>query len=152
MPHTLSTTKLERVTNIELVELNKLKPHEEVDPVHLQDLMEEIKSDGILKFAIAVEKDNDIILDGHHRVAALKELGCTRIPVVFVDYSSSEIEVQNQRNTMELTKEEIVKAGIEPKKLPPKTSKHLIRIDGVLKHISVIEKRVDIQLERLKEG
>jgi len=152
MPHTLSTTKLERVTNIELVELNKLKPHEEVDPVHLQDLMEEIKSDGILKFAIAVEKDNDIILDGHHRVAALKELGCTRILVVFVDYSSSEIEVQNQRNTMELTKEEIVKAGIEPKKLPPKTSKHLIRIDGVLKHISVIEKRVDIQLERLKEG
>jgi ParB-like chromosome segregation protein Spo0J len=150
MTHMLFTTKLGRTPNIELVELNRLKPHEEVDSVHLKELTEEIKSDKILKFAIAAENDGDIILDGHHRVAALKELGCTKIPVVFVDYRSSDIEVQSQRNPVEVTKEEIVKAGMGLKKLPPKTSKHMIRINGVLKHISVIEKRVDIPLEELK--
>jgi ParB-like chromosome segregation protein Spo0J len=148
----LFTTKLERTPNIELVELNMLKPHEDVDPVRLKELTEEITSDKILKFAVAAEKDRCIILDGHHRVAALKELGCIKIPVVFVDYRSSEIEVQSQRNTVELTKEEIVKAGTGLKKLPPKTSKHLVRINGVLKHISVIEKRVNIPLEELKRG
>lgn len=150
MTYICLTTKLGRKPNIELVELGKLKPHEGVDSAHLKELKEEIESDGILKFAIAVDKDRNIILDGHHRVAALKELVCTRIPVVFVDYSSPYIEVQSRRNPVQLTKEEIIEAGVGLKKLPPKTSRHMIRIGGVLKHISAIEKRVDIPLEKLR--
>jgi len=150
MTDILFTTEAGGTPNIELVELNRLKPHEEVDSAYLKELTEEIESDKILKFAIAAEKDRNIILDGHHRVAALKELGCTKIPVVFVNYRSSDIEVQSQRKPAELTKEDVIKAGMELKKLPPKTSKHMVRINGVLRHISAIEKRVDIPLEELK--
>jgi len=152
MTRNFSTAKSERTINIELVELDKLKPHEGVDSAHLRELREEIKSDGILKFAIAVNKDKNIILDGHHRVAALKELGCAKTPVVFVDYGSSGIEVQSRRKGIQLTKEKIMKAGLGSKKFPPQTSRHMIRIGDVVKHISAIEKRVDIPLEELKEG
>jgi ParB-like chromosome segregation protein Spo0J len=140
-----------KTPNVELIELDKLQPHEEVDFEHLRKLKEEIRSDGVLKFAITVSKNGKIIIDGHHRVAALKELGCTKIPAIFVDYSSPDIEVQSWKDYIQLTKEEIIKAGMGSKKLPPKTSRHIIRIGSALKHISAIEKRVDIPLEELKE-
>jgi ParB-like chromosome segregation protein Spo0J len=143
--------KFRKMFDMELVELDKLKPHEGVDSVHLRELKKEIKGDGILKFAIAINKNRNIILDGHHRVAALKELGCTKIPAIFVDYSLSNIEVQSQKNGIQLTKDKIIRAGLSLKKLPPKTSKHMIKIGNSIKHISVIEKRVNIPLEKLKE-
>lgn len=144
--------KSEKVFDLALIKLEKLKPHEDVNCVYLRELKKEIESDGILKFAIAVNKNENIILDGHHRTAALKELGCVKIPVIFVNYSSPDIEVQSQRNGIQLTKKEIIEAGLSLKKLlPPKTSKHVIRICGSLKHISAIEKRVNIPLERLKK-
>jgi len=144
-------TKFRKMFDIELVELDKLKPHEGVDSAHLRELKEEIKDDGVLKFAIAINKNRNIILDGHHRVAALKELGCIKIPAIFVDYSLSNIEVQSQKNGIQLTKNKIIRAGLSLKKLPPKTSKHVIKIGNSIKHISVIEKRVNIPLEKLKE-
>lgn len=138
-------------TEAQLVELDKLRQHEEVDPAHLKELKEEIKSDEILKFAIVVDKNANVILDGEHRFNALKELGCRRIPVVYVDYNSPDIVVQTWRNNPHLTKKDVIEAGLSEKKLPPKTSKHMIRISGKLSHISdVVEKRVDIPLEVLR--
>lgn len=74
----------------QLVELNKLRQHEEVDSAHLKELKEEIRSDMVLKFAIVVDKNTNVILDGEHRFNALRELGCRSIPVVYVDYNSPE--------------------------------------------------------------
>lgn len=136
--------------NAQIIELSALKPHEEVDPIHLRELRKEIESDKILKLAIAVDKNTNIILDGVHRFNALKELGCTKVPVIFVDYGSPDIEVQAWRNDELVTKEDVIEAGLNEKKLPPKTSEHMIRIGNTLKHISAIEKRVDIPLERLR--
>jgi ParB-like chromosome segregation protein Spo0J len=149
MTQLLTTINSEKIFGVELIELGKLKPHEEADSEHLRKLKEEIKSDGILKFAVTVSKNENIIIDGHHRVAALKELGCAIIPAVFVDYNSSNIEVLSWKDDKQLKKEDIIKAGLSLKKLPPKTSKHMIKIGGVLNHISAIEKRVNIPLEAL---
>lgn len=134
----------------QLIELAVLKQHEEVDPAHLRELKKEIESDKILKIAIAVDKNTNIILDGEHRFNALKELGCTKIPVTFVDYGLPDIKVQAWRNDERMTKKDVIEAGLNGKKLPPKTTKHMIRICNTLKHISTIEKRVDIPLEKLR--
>ncbi|MEM2917257.1 MAG: ParB N-terminal domain-containing protein [Candidatus Bathyarchaeia archaeon] len=149
MPQTQQTTKPETTFNVELFELNKLKAHEEVDPAYLRELKQEIELDGFLRFAIAVDKDRNIILDGHHRVAALKMLGCNKIPVIFVDYNSPMINVTGHKSA-NLTKKDVIEAGLSPKKLPPKTSKHLIKLDGEWKHISAIQKQVNIPLKELK--
>jgi ParB-like chromosome segregation protein Spo0J len=146
-----NATKKENDISVELVDLDKLKHHEMVDSARLKKLREEIKSDGILKLAIAVDKNRNIIIDGHHRAVALKELGYTKIPVVFVNYDSPDIEVQSWRNPVKLTKEDVIKAGMSSEKLPPKTSKHMVWVDGVQKHISAIERIVNIPLEKLKE-
>lgn len=135
---------------MQVVDLDKLRQHEEVDPIHLRELKEEIKSDGILKLAIAVDVNTKIILDGEHRFNALKELGCKKIPVVFVDYDSPAITIQAWRKGEEWTKKDVRDAGFSEQKLPPTTTKHMIKISNRLRHISTIEKQVNISLEKLR--
>lgn len=133
-----------------LVEIEKLKEHEEVDPRHLNELREEIESDGVLKKPIVADQNTHIILDGHHRVNALRELGCKKIPVVFVDYWSPNIKVLSWKTGEIIDKETIVENVLNGMKLPPKTTKHLIAVDGKFVHISEIEKDVNISLEELR--
>lgn len=133
-----------------LVELDDLREHEEVNPVRLKELIEEIASDKILKFAIVVDENTNVILDGEHRFNALKNLGYKKIPVVYVNYNSPEIEVQAWRSGQFLTKKDVVEAGLGERKLPPTTSRHMIRIGDRLSHISTIQKRVNIPLELLR--
>ena len=133
-----------------LVDLIALREHEEIRPEYLEQLKDEILSDGILKMPIAVDKMTYIILDGHHRLHALKRIGCKRIPVILFDYQSPEIEVLPHREGETVTKEMIIQTALAGKRMPPKTSKHMIMIKGELKHISILETLINIPLEKLK--
>ena len=131
-------------------EIEELKEHEEIRPDYLEILKNEILSDGILKMPICIDKKTCIILDGHHRLQALKKIGCTKIPVVMVDYHSPEIKVIPWREGEMITKEKIIDTALSGKRMPSKTSKHMIILDGEWTHISAIEMTIDIPLEELK--
>jgi len=141
---------LEGREDIIFVEINHLKEHEEVRPPYLEELKNQILCDGILKMPIAVDRETYVILDGHHRLQALKRIGCTRIPVLLVDYQSPEIRVHAQREGETVTKEMVIETGLCGGRMPPKTSRHMVLVDGELHHISVIETVVNIPLEHLK--
>jgi len=132
------------------LDIEALKEHEEIRPDYLEILKSEILSDGILKMPICVDKKTCIILDGHHRLHALKRIGCTKIPVVMVDYHSPEIKVIPWREGETITKEKIIDTALSGKRMPSKTSKHMIVLDGEWTHISAIEVTIDIPLEKLK--
>jgi cysteine synthase/O-phosphoserine sulfhydrylase/cystathionine beta-synthase len=138
------------MAEIHLIELERLREHEEVDPKHLKELTRQIATDKILKHPIVADEKTNTILDGEHRLNALKNLGCKRIPVIYLDYSSPNIMVQTWRNNYNLTKRDVIEAAISGKRFPPKTTCHMIRNSDTLSHISSIEKRVDIPLEVLK--
>ncbi len=142
-------TRFHGLFNVQLAELNKLKHHEEVNSTHLEKLKKEIKADGILKLAIAVDAKTNVILDGEHRFNAIKQLGCKKIPVVFFDYDSPDIEVQAWRKGEQPTKKDVIEAGFSGQKFPPTTTKHMVRICNRLEHISAIEKRVNVPLGKL---
>jgi hypothetical protein len=130
--------------------IEELKEHEEIRPDYLETLKNEILSDGILKMPICIDKKTCIILDGHHRLGALKRLGCKKIPAVLVDYQSPEIKVIPWREGEMITKEKIIDTALSGKRMPSKTSKHMIILDGEWTHISAIEMIIDIPLEKLK--
>jgi hypothetical protein len=136
--------------NICLIDLEELKEHEEIRPDYLEELKNEILSDGILKMPIAVDKKTYIILDGHHRLHALKKIGCKRIPVILFDYQSPEIEVLPHREGETVNKEMIIQTALAGRRMPPKTSRHMILVEGELKHISILETVINIPLEKLK--
>jgi ParB-like chromosome segregation protein Spo0J len=133
-----------------LMNIHELKEHEETDPKHLERLLKEIKSDGILKRPIAVDKNTGVVLDGAHRLKVLKIMGYSLIPVIIIDYKSPSIIVKSWRKGEKITKEMVIEAGLSKNKLPPKSSKHMVEINGKIKHISFLEKRVDFPLEKLR--
>ena len=139
-----------KTKGVVLFEIEELREHEEIRPDYLEELKNEILSDGILKMPICIDKNTCIILDGHHRLHALKRLGCKKIPVVLVDYQSPEIEVIAWREGETMTKEKIIDTALSGKRMPSKTSKHMILLDGQWKHIYAIQMMIDIPLEKLK--
>lgn len=138
------------MVDIVFIRIEELREHEEIRPHYLEELKNEILSDGILKMPIAVDKETYIILDGHHRLHALKKIGCKKIPVILVDYHSQEIEVIPWREGEKITKAMIIHTALTGKRMAPKTSKHMIRIEGQLKHISCIETIINVPLDELR--
>ncbi len=88
---TLATPRLELKLGLE--ELAKVKIHEEIIPELLDALMREIRSDGEMRHPVIVDASTLVVLDGMHRVAALRELGCAYLPVCLVDYRNPHIHV-----------------------------------------------------------
>lgn len=137
-------------TDICMVELDQLKEHEQTEARHLERLKKRIRCDGILKISIAVDKKTNVVIDGHYRLNALKQLGAKRIPVTYFDYQSNQIKVKTWRKNETVTKKQVIEAGLNGNRFPPKTSRHMIEKNGKLVHISKFEKRVNIPLNKLK--
>jgi hypothetical protein len=90
-PYVIRHEKLE--LDITISDIADLYLHEEVVPELLDELMRAIDLDGYLKHPVIVDGGSHVVLDGMHRVAALEELGCARVPVCLVDYESPAISV-----------------------------------------------------------
>jgi len=67
--------------------------HEETIPDRIAELKNSFLHDGVVKDPVIVDADSSVVLDGMHRVAALRELRCLRIPVCAVDYLNPSITV-----------------------------------------------------------
>jgi hypothetical protein len=79
--------------DIALVEIDELLLHEETISGSLERLTEEIERSGILRSPVIVGGESLVVLDGMHRVKALRRLGCRFMCVCFVDYASPGIIV-----------------------------------------------------------
>ena len=90
-PYTIYHEKLS--LHLKIVDINSLFLHEETIPEMLENLATEIRMDETLRHPVIVDKESFVVLDGMHRVAALKLLSCRRIPVCLVNYKSPSISV-----------------------------------------------------------
>lgn len=133
-----------------LAKISELIEHEEIIPAHFEKLRKEILADGILKKQISVDMKTKIILDGHHRFNVIKSLGLKKIPVAIVDYMSSDIVVIPWNENKELTKDMVLECVTKGDRFPAKTTKHMVLLGGKLKHISEIEKIVNVSLDNLR--
>jgi len=138
------------IPRVRITEISLLRGHEGLDTKRLCALQAEIKSDGILKKPIAVDLNTNVVLDGHHRIGALKLLGCSKIPVLFVDYQSPKIGVKTTENGKEYSKQKVIEAALRGRLLPPKSTWHYVLLSNKMAHISKMQKRVDVPLKELK--
>ncbi len=76
---------------VALLDLWSVHHHEEVVPELLRALTAEIERDGYLKHPIIVDAASRVVLDGTHRVEALKALGCRWVAACLVDYHDPHI-------------------------------------------------------------
>lgn len=80
-----------------LIEIDKLVPHEEIVEGRLSDLINKIKREKSVDMPIVVARipnsNKYLIVDGHHRWAALKNMGYKYIPCVIIDYFSEDVKL-----------------------------------------------------------
>jgi len=69
-----------------LIDISRLRDHEEVDPSCFKELMKELIEDGFQRDPIIVDKESGVVLDGHHRRNILKTLGYSKIASYQVQY------------------------------------------------------------------
>lgn len=76
-----------------MVNIEELKPHEEVIHNSVSKLARKILHQGLLRDPLIVDREHSVILDGMHRFASLKLLKCRYVPCCLVDYDSPQIKV-----------------------------------------------------------
>lgn len=78
---------------ITLIDLDDLKPHEEIIEQAVTELAKAIRDQNEVRDPLIVDKQSLVILDGMHRYNALKRLGCQRAPACLVEYDDERIGV-----------------------------------------------------------
>jgi hypothetical protein len=135
-----------------LVPIRDLKTHEEADENRIKRIVRQIQSSGVVKKAIVVDSKSLIVLDGVHRLTALRMLGCYSAPAWLVDYSDDDIIVMSKDRKSRISKDFVINAATVGPKLAPKTTRHMLMgSNGALVHISHLESDVSIPLAALTQ-
>jgi len=125
-----------RITlEITLEEVDTLLVHEQILESLLRRLVTALTADQCLKHPIIVDRQSRVVLDGTHRLAAARALGCRFIPVCLVDYQNPHVvigcwhRVVSPRSAIERVTRAIVDGGFRLEEM------------GLLEACDLVEKR-----------
>lgn len=129
---------------LEIIKINMsdLVPHEGILDWHLKEIADQMQMDSFQLRPIAVSrldslgdkwKGRYLIHDGHHRTAALKRLGRTKIMISIFDFQSSRIKVYDYNDmSIVVSKDEVIRRATSGIEVTPRYDKHYIDVDGKL--------------------
>ncbi len=113
-----------------LCSLASLTPHEHYNEQEARAIADDIIRNGEVRDPLLIDLRRKIILDGHHRFAALKDiLKLRQAPCYLIDYDGPDISVYSWREDVAVTKSDVIAAASSRKLLPEKTSRHELRLE-----------------------
>ena len=118
--------------DVVIVDVEWLKPHEEIKIKARDKLLDMTKRWGGFTKPILVDSLTGSLLDGHHRLSVAKELGLSKIPAICLNYLSSEeiiLELWPSSVLEFITKSMVIDMCESDDLFPPKTTKHTTIFD-----------------------
>ncbi len=128
---------------VDFINPAKMRAHETINENRLDELKGIIVRNGYVDYPVLLDRDFNVILDGHHRAAALQSLELDRAPVIRVDYFDESVIVVEPRPNCPinpLTKQDILRMGLSREVFPPKSTRHVLQFP---------EQRIDYPLDKL---
>lgn len=123
-----------------VVETALLIPHEDVVRSKVDLITRDIEVSGCVKYPLLVDARSFVVLDGHHRLEALKEIGIHLAPAFFVDYARDYVDVYPFRKEIYVDKVSVLRKALEERNVfPPKTTKHVLTGASVLPNFTKLE-------------
>ena len=89
--YSITTSKIPIFLALRKVE--ELKPHEETVLDDLNGMVRTLRRDPFLRHPIIADSASGAVLDGTHRLAAMKQLNCVTIPAALIDYQNPLVKV-----------------------------------------------------------
>ena len=113
------------IKDVTEIDIELLSPHEKVilDKKEILKTNLKYKDDYVIISSIIICHESKIIIDGHHRYFALKELGIKKIPVTMINYFSDKIITDKNDSIM---KYDIIDNAIKGNLYEPKSTNHHI--------------------------
>jgi L-serine kinase (ADP) len=117
------------------IRISDLVPHERIQNDEIRVYVTTMLRTGVQKRPIVVHRiDGEsryLILDGHHRVQALREMGCQYVMASKVDYFSPKIRARSWENSkLEWDKSEVLRTALRGELVGPKATKHQVLVNG----------------------
>lgn len=109
---------------MELIDLHKLRPHEEVNPINLDILSKKINQDGYWFIPVVIDEETKIIMDGHHRYNFALKAGFSVIPCYQLSYSSGKVRVFDWVSGKPFSNKKIIEKVNSGSVFPAKTTRH----------------------------
>ena len=122
--------------NFHLINPKNLNPIEGHNKERVDWLSEKILSEGYWSKPLAIAKEHNLVMDGHHRLQSALKLRLMRVPCFIFSYK--EINIYSLRDEIEVSREIILKNFLDSKIFPYKTVKHELPTPK-FKPISLIE-------------
>ncbi|MDG1848842.1 MAG: hypothetical protein P8J35_09410 [Candidatus Marinimicrobia bacterium] len=120
------------------VSIELLIPHEKTMNKHVNYWNNMYLSKSFIP-AVAVSEEN-IIIDGHHRIEMCKQNGVKEVNLCEFDYFDPTIIVKGNY----MSKDKVFNSAITGSLLDPQTSTHYIDIDGEFRKIIDIQKKYSL--------
>lgn len=98
---------------LKLIPIGELIPHEETVPYLSERLSRRMIRDSVQRDPIIVDERTRIVLDGMHRLAALKRMGARSAVSSMVDYMSDGVRLLRWYRFVEEPSEEVVQEAIK---------------------------------------
>ena len=111
---------------LDILPIAELKAHEETLPDRVLRIKKEILEMGIVSMPLWADEKSRIVLNGHHRLAALKMLGCARVPVLLIDYENPCVTVNICPGSAipSISKSMVITAALSGQLFAPRSSLH----------------------------
>lgn len=112
-----------------LLPLAELKAHERIEETNVLDLVDLLRRTQVVADPIWVARESLVILNGHHRVEALRRVGADRVPAWVLDYQSELVHLERWHPGPPIAKSEVIRRAKEGRLFPPKTTRHRLLLD-----------------------